>query len=111
MKVRFMFLAAVSSLLTGCCLFSSQDSINEEQIVLGETPRQNIILLQNKTNGDLACCRDTEFGTAEECAQALEKECYVRVQDIPYRTAKYDFLTEDTYPTRRWRENETAPRW
>jgi len=36
---------------------------------------------------------------------------YVRLRDIPYKSANYDFLKTDTYPTRRWRDGETTPRW
>lgn len=110
MKAQIIVLAvAICSLLSACA--SAPQKAEEETIVLGELPQQGVILLQNTTNGNLACCRDTEYSSAEECAKALEAECYVRVQDLPYRPAKYDFLTKDTYPTRRWREHETAPRW
>lgn len=112
MKAKLIVLGAVSLLaLSACSSVSKEES--PEVIVLGTQPQnvQSVILLQHQTTGKMACCRDTEDVTAEECAQALEKECFVRVQDIPYRPAKYDFLTTDTYPTRRWRDNEKAPRW
>lgn len=35
----------------------------------------------------------------------------VRFEDIPYKTANYDFLKTGTYPTRRWRPGEITPRW
>ena len=40
-----------------------------------------------------------------------EKNNYVRLTDIPYKVAKYDRLTKDTFPTRRWRNGERTPRW
>ena len=107
MKTRVMFF--VLALLSACA--SQPQVVEDETIVLGETPQQDVILLQNVATGDLACCRNTEEASAEECARALEADCYTRVQDIPYRPAQYDFLTKDTFPTRRWREQETAPRW
>ena len=36
---------------------------------------------------------------------------YLRANSIPLTEAHYDFLTKDTYPSRRWRFNETSPRW
>lgn len=111
MKLKSIALAMIPLLALAACV-SSEEQV-PEVIRLGTRPqnRQPVILLQHTTTGDLACCRDTGEVTAEECAQALEKECYVRVQDLPYRPAEYDFLKRDTYPTRRWRENEKAPRW
>ena len=112
MKTKLLTLAAATLALSACSLFSA-DGDTPEIIIVGSRPAnaQPVILLQDPATGNLACCSDTAEVSAEECARALEKECYVRVQDIPYRPAKYDFLTKDTYPTRRWRENERAPRW
>ena len=111
MKAKLIVLGAVSLLALSAC--SSVSDEKPEIIVLETEPQnvQSVILLQHQTSGKMACCRDSEGVTAEECAQALEKECFVRVQDIPYHPAKYDFLTTDTYPTRRWRDNEKSPRW
>lgn len=102
--------------LTTLCLLAFCSACSSQQdetlvVALSPTNTQEIIMLQSTKTGDLVCCKDTAYTTAEECAIALEKDCFVRVQDIPYRTAKYDYLTTDTYPTRRWRENETSPRW
>lgn len=112
MKTKLIVLGLVPVLLSACSLFSTNES-SAEFVQIGNTVTgaQPVILLQHPTTGKLACCRDTEDVTAEECARALEEECFVRVQDLPYRPAEYDFLTTDTYPTRRWRENEKAPRW
>ena len=41
----------------------------------------------------------------------LRKKGYVRLREIPYKPADYDFLKTDTYPTRRWRGGELTPRW
>lgn len=113
MKAKLIALGAASLLALAACSSTSEEDNYTGVIQLGTTPQnlQSVILLQHPTSGKLACCRDTAEVTAEECARALEEECFVRVQDLPYRPAKYDFLTTDTYPTRRWRENEKAPRW
>ena len=115
MKKTFAVLLSVAVFCcSGCALFGYDDcESNVERIILADKPQnvKSVIFLVNQNTGDLACCRDTAVGTAEECAVALEKECFKRVEDIPYGTAKYDFLTAGTYPTRRWRENEQNPRW
>jgi hypothetical protein len=56
-------------------------------------------------------CYDNEETTAEQCASYYETQGFVRFRDIPSRVAKYDFLTVDTFPTRRWRNGELSPRW
>lgn len=109
MKEKLIALLMVSFLFLTACSGSKQKQTDTIYLQASQAP--NMIILQEIKSGDLVCCRDTEYSTAEECARALEKECFVRVKDLPYRTAKYDFLTTDTYPTRRWRENEEAPRW
>ncbi len=113
MKAKLIALGAASMLALGACSSTFTDNESAEVILLGNEPQnmQPVILLQHQTSGKLACCRDTADVTAEECARVLEAQCFVRVQNLPYRPAKYDFLTTDTYPTRRWRENEKAPRW
>ena len=101
MKAKLIALGAASLLALCACSSTSADDESAKVILLGNEPQnvQPVILLQHQTTGKLACCR------------VLEAHCFVRVQDLPYRPAKYDFLTTDTYPTRRWRENEKAPRW
>lgn len=72
---------------------------------------QNAIVLQNLTSRVIATCKRTEDVSAEACAKVFESKGYVRITDIPYKTADYDFLKTDTYPTRRWRGGEDTPRW
>ena len=43
--------------------------------------------------------------------QALEKDSFVRLTDLPKFVASRNFLTTGTYPTRRWREGDRIPRW
>ena len=70
----------------------------------------NQVVMENLNTRVLAYCR----GTQEEidaCVQRLEGSCYVRLTDVPTLPAKYDQLKRGTYPTRRWRNGETVPRW
>ncbi|MBE6448472.1 MAG: hypothetical protein E7018_04140 [Alphaproteobacteria bacterium] len=67
--------------------------------------------LQNLQDRTVVRCYGDTLDGANECAEKFEQEGYVRFRDIPYNTAKYDFLKVDTYPTRRWRDTESAPRW
>ena len=106
MKLK-IFAIGILFLTLAACTSTSEP----ETIYLSGGNQQNVILLQDIDTGNIVCCRDTAHTTAEQCAQALEADCFVRIQDLPYRTAKYDFLTDNTYPTRRWREGETTPRW
>lgn len=72
---------------------------------------QSVIVLQNVDNRAIARCSDNGSHTAENCARYFEQNGYVRLRDIPYKTANYDFLKVDTYPTRRWRDSEITSRW
>lgn len=67
--------------------------------------------LQNLRDRTVVRCYSNGENSAEACARYFEEKGYVRFRDIPYKTANYDFLKVDTYPTRRWRDSETSPRW
>lgn len=67
--------------------------------------------LQNLETREVVRCYNNEQTSAEACAEIFEKKGYVRFRDIPYKTADYDFLKVDTYPTRRWRDSEVTSRW
>ncbi len=67
--------------------------------------------LQNIYTKDRIYCYNSKHYSADECASYYESKGYTRITNLPYKTAKYDFLTVDTYPTRRWRSNELTPRW
>lgn len=69
------------------------------------------INLQNPFTRKIARCYNNNFSSAEECARYFEQHGFVRFRDIPYKTANYDFLHVDTYPTRRWRDSELTSRW
>ncbi len=67
--------------------------------------------LQNPFSREIVYCYANSRYSAEECASYFESKGYTRMTDIPTKTARYDFLTVDTYPTRRWRDGELTPRW
>lgn len=69
------------------------------------------IALQNLETRELAYCYSNPDSTAESCAGFYEKQGFIRLREIPYKTANYDFLKVDTYPTRRWRDAEITSRW
>ncbi len=71
----------------------------------------DIIVLQNPQTRTIVECYTSDRNPAEYCAEQFEKRGYVRLRDIPYKPADYDFLKTDTYPTRRWRDGEITPRW
>ncbi len=67
--------------------------------------------LQNIHTRTIIYCYSNSDYTAEECASFYETQGFTRMRDIPQKPAKYDFLTVETYPTRRWRDGEKTPRW
>lgn len=96
---RFLTLLSISAL--------SAWSASAQATVVSDTD----IGLQNSRDRTVVHCYDSERASAEECAKYFEAKGYVRFRDIPYKTAGYDFLKVDTYPTRRWRNSEITPRW
>lgn len=75
------------------------------------------ILLQNPDTGKVATCRTyvttptNLLESANECASRLENNGWNRIRREYRRAASYDVAVGIGYPTRRWREGETAPRW
>lgn len=100
---------ALIGALSACGLISEQPNISDTQPVT--SLKEAEIYLQEPFTRVVARCYASAYYAAEACAQQFEKQGYVRFKNIPYKTARYDFLTKDTYPTRRWRENELTPRW
>ena len=80
-------------------------------IGISKASQDYYIGLQNLSSRTVVYCYNNEYYSAEECAAYYETQGYTRFRDIPSRRAKYDFLTVDTYPTRRWRSGELIPRW
>jgi hypothetical protein len=67
--------------------------------------------LQDPYTRTVVYCYDNARYSAEDCADYFEKQGYTLLQYLPSKSANYDFLTVDTYPTRRWRNGELTPRW
>ena len=75
------------------------------------TDKAYAIRLQHPLYRTVIDCYKTTFQTAEECAFIHEAKGYVRLTDKTKTQASYDVLNKSTYPSRRWRETEKAPRW
>lgn len=107
MKQLKNFIILALALAAGACTSSGQEIptreyyANEEPFILLQQPRTRVLLR----------CYANIYQPADICARVYEQRGFVRVRDIPHKPAKYDFLKKDTYPTRRWREGETTPRW
>ena len=71
---------------------------------------EGILLIHPMTRTQILCY-DLPGESAAQCAENFRAAGYVLVTDVPQVTAKYDFLRNNTYPTRRWRNGETVPRW
>lgn len=121
-NVRFLVLFLGLAFVGGCATKAKVDSIicdrcytPEPKCVLEQHPRyindDEAIVLQDLNSRILAYCYDSNLNSAEYCAQEFEKLGYTRLRDIPFKTADYDVLKTDTYPTRRWRNGELTPRW
>ncbi len=78
---------------------------------IGNSENGRFIGLQNMRSRTIVRCYAADEQAMEDCAAAYERKGFVRFRDIPYKTAGYDFLKVDTYPTRRWRDSELTPRW
>ena len=78
---------------------------------ISKASNDHYIGLQDLRSRTIIYCYNNEQYSAEQCASYYESQGYTRLRDIPSRSAKYDFLTVDTYPTRRWRNGEHFPRW
>ncbi len=71
---------------------------------------KNQVVMQNLQTRVLAYCRGDE-NAIEDCVKRLECSGYTQLRNVPTMPAKYDPLRKGAYPTRRWREGETVPRW
>ncbi|MBQ8465148.1 MAG: hypothetical protein IJ545_03975 [Alphaproteobacteria bacterium] len=93
------------------CGFISEYRGKTEYVPVTAPQKETEIYLQEPFTRVIARCYATAEYAADACAKTFEQKGYVRFSNIPYKTARYDFLTKDTYPTRRWREHERTPRW
>lgn len=108
MKNKGLLIIAAIIALTGC---TTRPRVSYIPAPAGYANEQKQISLLNPMTRNIIHCYSTNNYPAEECARIYENKNYVRFRDIPYKTANYDFLTRDTYPTRRWRMGERTPRW
>ena len=96
---RFSIIGGIAACL--CLICTSAEATAEDY---------HIGLQDVRTRTVIYCYGNSQY-SAEDCASYYETLGYTRVRDIPTKTAKYDFLAVDTYPTRRWRNGELTPRW
>lgn len=92
-------------------IFKSAPKPQEPQTVRVVSEGPASINLQNPYTRKIARCYNNNISSAEECARYFERYGFIRFREIPYKTANYDFLHVDTFPTRRWRDSELTPRW
>lgn len=117
MKIGSPLLLAAALLgLTACYSDRTTPSVPVKPVIRslaeqGFPGQDGLISLQNPENRAVARCYNNIYHSAEDCATYLESNGYVRLRDIPYKTANFDFLRVDTYPTRRWRDSEITSRW
>lgn len=105
-RIKISALAAVLLALSGC------GSPREFTGVYYVIPYQEeMVVLQNLKSRVLAYCYPSPDFSADDCAASFEKKGFVRLKDVPRFPAQDDFLKADTYPTRRWRKDDKAPRW
>lgn len=98
-------------ILNACSMINKEKPVETQKSKPDYANAEEMISLQNLKNRNIVYCYNSEQQSSEVCAKYFEKKGYTRFRDIPYKTAKYDFLKKDTYPTRRWRDGEQTPRW
>ncbi len=71
---------------------------------------QGVLLIHPMTRVKVLCLNQ-QGQSAVACAEQFRAQGYVLATDIPQFAGRYDFLQKNTYPSRRWRKGENAPRW
>lgn len=104
-------IAIVSAAFLTACSYLEKSETAEIPPQISYANDANVISLQNLKTRTIVICRRSSYETPESCAKYFEQQGYTRFGDIPYKMAKYDRLTDDTFPTRRWRKGERTPRW
>ena len=121
---KFGFFALILLAVCGCQLFSDTDpsdptcpdggaccpDCKKPPVYKMVSDGEDLISLQNLNSRVIVHCRTTAEALAEVCAQAYEAQGFVRLREIPYKTADYDF-SQHGAPSRRWRPEERTPRW
>ncbi|MFV0625883.1 MAG: hypothetical protein ACK5N8_00855 [Alphaproteobacteria bacterium] len=95
--------------VSACSSNRTDDTTREQRIVYAN--EEEVITLQNLNTRVLINCYQSPYQAAETCAEIFEQRGYVRLKDVPQKPAKFDYLKQNTYPTRRWREGEGTSRW
>ncbi len=103
MMKKFICLFMLITLLPACSIISGNE------VIYGN--HEKMISLQNLKTRTIVHCYDSAEQTAFECAKFFENQGYVKFRNIPYKTADFDELKTDNYPSRRWRDGEVTPRW
>lgn len=107
--MKKFFLLSILLLIASCAKFEKPKILQPKPVEFANA--EDVIVLQNPDNRVIVYCLKDGYQTTTKCAKAFEKQGFVRLKNIPYKVAKYDFLQTDTYPTRRWRDGEITPRW
>lgn len=109
--INFKIAAAlVLATLIGACTLHEKAEKPLEPKRFHYANEETQINLQQPFTRVIVKCYSTRYEPAETCAKFFENKGYVRFEDIPYKTANYDFLKGGSYPTRRWRPGEITPR-
>ena len=100
---KYIYLLVLIILLPACSMMSGDRTVYGNQ--------EKVVSLQNLKTRTIVHCYDSVEQTAFECAKFFETQGYVKFRNIPYKTAEFDELKTDNYPSRRWRDGEVTPRW
>lgn len=95
-KVAFFFI--FSAFLTSCT-----------RIVVPGT--HETVILQHPVTREVFYCESDEYVSAAVCAAELEDEGFVRLQDKSVFAGKDDMPQKGSYPSRRYRDHQSVPRW
>ena len=116
-KLKIIMVSAILIATSGCGsfdtsgLFSSNAPAPQYEYIIAPNSDGEVVGLQNLLTREVVYCYNGEATSKEECATLFEEKGYTRFRDIPYKTANFDELKVDTYPTRRWRDSEITSRW
>lgn len=69
------------------------------------------IILQQPVTREVFYCESDEYVSAAVCAAELEEMGFVRLTDKSVFPSKDDLLQKGSYPPRRFRDNQSIPRW
>lgn len=70
-----------------------------------------MIILQQPVSREVVYCETTPDISAEECADFMEEQGFVRLKDKSVFPGHDDIPQKGSYPTRRFRDKQDIPRW